>query len=512
MAGARPEGRAEELAYHFDEARDTARAFRYHQIAAEQSLRMAAPGPAMAHFERAIELAPDDEPALVDLSLRLADVATSMADNARALRAAEQARAIAEQRGDLIGAGEAIHRISLFRWMAGATKDAERIVREGIVLLEPLGPSSALAACHVELARLAMIDGRNDEAVSSGERGIAMARETGALQTEIFGLNFVGTALSNDLARGDEGLAILGRSLAMAEEHDLPYQAQRAFNNIVVSLMRLGRPYAERRVVVDRAFAHARRHGLRSDPLITAEVLLALDDGDWDGVLRLGEEAHNDTVWNAMRDIVGAIVNAGRSGPASGAGESADTAARRLVSAGDTQWVGTATMAAVVRFLFADYGGVAERQTALLSPGRLRRDLNLQPAATGLIAARRSGDKATLRAWHDAVLDPGSEPTPGRIAARRLASGLIAWGEERHAEAAADLATAAAFLEEQHFRLAWCFATQDQAAHLAATGQADAAAAVLAPQLAYWRRAKAEWYLEQLTQWAADHGIPVRDG
>ena len=511
IAGAHPETRAEELAYHFDEARDIARAFRYHQIAAERSLRMAAPVQAMAHFERAIELAPDDEPALVDLSLRLADVASSMADNNRALRAAEQARAIAEQRGDRIGAGEAIHRIATFQWMAGATQEAERTVREGIALLEPLGPSGALAACYTELARLAMIDNRDDEAVANGERGIAMARETGALQTEIFGLNFVGTALCHTTSRAEEGLALLERSLAMAEEHDLPQHAQRAFNNTVATLIRLGRPYPQRRAVIDRSVAHARRHGLRGDTLINGEIFQALDDGDWDAVLRLAEEARNETVWSVIRDIVAAIVNAGRSGPASGAAEAADAAVRRLVAAGDTQWVGMATMAGVVRFLFADYPGVTERQAALLRPGRLRNDPYLQPVATGLVAARRSGDDATLRAWQDALEGSTTDPTPGQIAGRRFASGMVAWREERHADASADLAAATTFLDEQHFRLPWCFATQDQAVHLAETGDTAGAAAVFAPQLVYWRRAKAEWYLGELTRWATENGIPVSD-
>ncbi|GAC1698735.1 MAG: hypothetical protein NVS9B6_09310 [Candidatus Limnocylindrales bacterium] len=511
MTASRPEDRAEELAYHFDEARDTARAFRYHRVAAERSLRMGAPASAMTHYERAIELAPDDEPSLVDLSLRLADVATSMADNGRALRAAEQARAIAEQRGDQLGVGEAMHRIALFRWMAGETNEAERIVQDGIALLEPLGPSGALAACYVERARLAMIDDRVDEAVSNGERGIAMARETGALQTEIFGLNFVGTTLAHRPGTGEEGLALLRRSLAMAEEHDLPQHAQRAFNNMVASLIRLGRPYQERRAVIDRAITHARRSGLRGDPLINAEMFWALDEGNWDLVLRMRDEAQNDTVWSVVRDLMVTIVNGARFGPPSGAAGAAAAAARRLVAAGDTQWVGISTMAAVVPFIFADYDKVTELQAALLGSGRGRNDPHIQPVVTGLIAARRSGDTATLETWREVVNAVQTEPTPGHVAGRRLASGLVAWREGRRAAAVDDLAAATAFLGEQHLRFPWCFASQDLAVLLAETGDPVAARAALSPQLDYWRRAKADWYLSEILRWAAEHGIPAAD-
>jgi len=156
-------------------------------------------------------------------------------------------------------------------------------------------------------------------------------------------------------------------------------------------------------------------------------MFLALDDGDWDLALRIGAEAHNDTVWSAIRDLLVAIVNASRSGPASGAAEAADAAAHRLIAAGDTQWLSSATIAGVVRFLFADYQGVAARQASLLRPGRLRNETVLQSAATGLVAARRAGDDATLRAWQEAL----ERSQPGAGGAPDGGSGPLPDGEPR---------------------------------------------------------------------------------
>src|SRR5205085_2862374 len=150
---------------------------------------------AIRHLERAIELAPDDDPTLVTLLLRLGDMALIVADTPRALRAVEQARALAEARGDVLAAGEAIHRIAQCRWYLGETARAAEIAREGVTLLEPAGPSAPLAACYAELARLAMIDNR-DEAITLGERAVAMARQVGAREIEIKAMNTVGTAIS----------------------------------------------------------------------------------------------------------------------------------------------------------------------------------------------------------------------------------------------------------------------------------------------------------------------------
>ena len=165
-------------------------------------------------------------------------------------------------------------------------------------------------------------------------------------------------------------------------------------------------------------------------------------------------------------------------------------------------------MGAVVHFLLGDYAGVAERQAMLLELGA-RDDLDVRPAVTGLSAARRAGNDDALRAWQAGLSSRGNASGPGLAAALRFAAGLIAWREGRMAEATTDLAAATDFLGAQHYRIAWWFANQEQAAQLAASGQAAAAATVLRSQLEYWRKLKADWYLAQLKVWADENGFPL---
>lgn len=245
LAAREPAARAEELAYHFDEARDTARAYRYHGLAAERSLRMSSPVGAIRHLERAIELAPDDDPGLSTLLLRLSEVSLTVADTSRALRSAEEARAAADARGDRLTAGTAIHRIAVCQWYLGETRRANETAREGVALLEPIGPSAPLAACYAELGRLALIDHRYADAIELGERAAAMAREVGAREIEIAATNTLGSAMAMSGDRVDDGLALLRRGFALADEHGFIAEAERALNNMIPSLAASDAPFAK---------------------------------------------------------------------------------------------------------------------------------------------------------------------------------------------------------------------------------------------------------------------------
>src|SRR5438132_7514193 len=151
-------GHAEELAYHFDEADDRGRAFRYHDLAAREAYRLFAFARAARHLERAVELAGGDEPTLGDLQLRLADAAYLAAMPRRALRAAEEARRWFEDAGETTGAGLALTRMASHRWFLGETTGAREAAEDAARLLEPLGKSRELAGAYAQVARLAYLN------------------------------------------------------------------------------------------------------------------------------------------------------------------------------------------------------------------------------------------------------------------------------------------------------------------------------------------------------------------
>ena len=511
LPGGAREARTEELAYHFDEARDTERAFRYHGLAAERSLRMAAPIAAIRHLERAIELAPDDgDAALVTLLLRLSDAALVVADVPRALRAAEQARAIADTHGDRLAAGEAIHRIANCRWYLGRTAEAMETAREGVALLEPLGPSAPLAACYGELARLAMIDHRNDEAVRLGRLAEAMARELGAREIEIHAINTVGSAIGVGEGRSEDGIALLRHGYAMAKEHGFTMEAERALNNMVATLASGDATFAEARSVHEESLAQAKKHGHRSEALLGREVMMSFLAGEWDAALDLERTVRNDGIWSAGRELNAASILIAREGPLPVHLALADGACRRLLAAGDRQWVTVAAVASSAHY-------AAERWTDVLVRAEPAFDFVLQGDDTGSTgtqaailaahAARRIGDRAAEERWTTALAQASG--TRIRNAGAAFAEALITRRATRSEHAIEHLRRAISLVGDRPILFGLIAARHELIELLVEAGQMEEAAAVFVEMTAFWRRTKATWYVGRLETWARGLGIQV---
>ncbi|HEX9266612.1 MAG TPA: AAA family ATPase, partial [Candidatus Limnocylindria bacterium] len=313
-AGDDATAQAEELAYHFDEARDDHRAFRYHELAASEAYRLFAFARAARHLERAVELAGNDEPALGDLQLRLADAAELAAMPRRALRAAEEARRWFEEAGDTRGAGLALTRIASHRWFLGETRAARDGAEDAVRLLEPLGKSQELAGAYAQVAKLAYLDLDFSTAAEWGQPAVDMAREQGALSTEADSLITLGSA-DGQLGR-IQGVARTREGIALASAHDLVGVAMRGYHNLWISLCATGSSGAEVRPMYEEMFAYARRHGYRTETLLADEAGYLFAGGDWDAVLRLAQETRGETVWTAQLQVAEAFILAGREGPA----------------------------------------------------------------------------------------------------------------------------------------------------------------------------------------------------
>ncbi len=511
VVGATTAHRAEELAYHFDQARDSERALRYHELAAREATRMFAFARSVEHLERAVELAADDDPSLGELQLRLADAAHKATDIPRALRAGEEALRIFESAGDAHRSGSALRQLSSDRWMLGETQEANKLAAEAVQLLEPLGESAELAAAQAEVARLAMVDERTAEAIEWGRRAIEMARRTNALEALVLALIVVGGAMSRTDAGG---LVLLRESLDLALKHEFVWYAQRAYNNLCVAMSFVGAPKAEIRRIHEEGVQHAHRYGLLIDSLISQLCYFAFTDGDWDEALDYVEEGRGDTVFSAPRELIEAYIETARHGPEQ-ALRLVETPRRRLLAAGDAQWVAAAAASAHVMLLAGELRATldhAECATDLIARDHPAASL---AAVCAIEASRALRDESALDRWIELGIARRKELHPhglrGRDAFARAE--LAAKGGDR------DAAVAMLGESTQHF-----LQDSDAAAHWSrlrraelflernAPGDREAAQAELDAVLPYWRKAKATWYLGKLKEWATQHGLRFPDG
>lgn len=508
-AGGSLGARAEDLAYHFDQARD-ARAFRYHELAATEATRASAFSRASYHLERAIELAPDDEPRIGELQLRLADQAWYADDLTRSMRAAEQALAMFESAGDELGAGEAIQRIALARWFFGESERARTMIMEAIARLEPLGDSKALARCYGEASRLAMLDGREDEARSVGEKAVEMAKRTGALDVEVFAYNTIGTASAHVAA--DHGFELLRKSLTMSIEHGMVSHAQRAYNNLIASTMRLDDYEAGVRLQAESA-DHAARHGVRPEVLVARELLFKFDgDGDdWDAALASHRSMVSDTIWWYGRFVWIGFMVVARDGPKEDLFAELERARARLLAAGDSQWVAEAALVACPYLLAGRYDeALVAAESGQDDLASVRYGMLARLAAQLLAAALDRGDAATVDRWSRTVLE---RPDAGwAVAASRAYARAVLARQAGDASGATTLYEEAAALAERQqglWRSTLTHSLLGLAEIHAGAGRTNEAGQMFERAVAKWRPARATWYLAELERWAVARGIPT---
>ncbi|MEK6227412.1 MAG: AAA family ATPase [Chloroflexota bacterium] len=508
-AGDDATAQAEELAYHFDEARDNGRAFRYHDLAAREAHRVFAFARAARHLERAVELARDDEPTLGALQLRLADAANLAATHRRALRAAEEARRWFEEAGDTRGAGLALTRISNYRWVLGEARVARSAAEDAVRLLEPLGKSQELAGAYAQVARLAYLDLDFSTAAEWGQRAVDMAREQVALSIEVDALVTLGSA--DGLQGRTEGLAALREAIDLASAHDLVDAAMRGLYNLSRVMPMTGSTGAEVRRVQEEMFTFGRRHGYRNDVVISAEASCAFADGGWDSALKLIQEAGGGSFITAELQLLGVFIHAGREGPER-ALPLLDAPRRRLREASAVHKVIGASLLGRTEFLAGNARATLQNLEAIAGDVWPISEPEVDEAGVcALLAATTLEDTTALGRWIEFALtdEAGLLRVSGR-AKRAFAQAERAANERDLESAVRVLSESAELFKLSAMPFGETLARRRRVELLVrrnAAGDRDAAQAELTAILPYWRKAKATWYLGQLERWATDRGL-----
>ena len=499
---------AEELAYHFDEARDP-RAHRYHALAAEAAGRAFAYGRSAHHLERAIELAPDDDPALGPLFVRLADAAFASGDLARAERAAEEAVAAFAAAGDEPGRGAAATRQAMIRWQFGDTERARAIVQDAIRTLEPLGDSVALAGALGELGRIQAIS-RQPDAVPLLERAVAMAHALGAAEIEAHALVSLGTAMSYDGA--EASAQIIRRGLAIALESEFVAAGARAYNNLSIALAVNDAPEADIEGVMDAAVAHSARYGYHSQTLAMRETARAVFGLDWDRAIALSDEVSTDTAWGAGQALMGDLVRIHRHGPEATLVARAEQCAQRLRASSEVQFRAAAMLLAIIHSgtgAHARAMEVADVEPELLGSRGVGGWVS--PMAAAIVSSAFAlGDRERLVRWQEHIVGMvdrrGTWPLQ---ACARFANALVARADGRDEDALAELRAVEPATERRHHFYALSLVHRHLAELLAGRGDRDGAAAAYAAARDPWVKASATWHLGQLDAWARERGITV---
>lgn len=518
---------AEDLAYHFDEAGDASRAWRYHEIAGQTALGAFAFARSLRHFERALELAPAGDQSVAALQLSIAEAAGMCYEPRRQARAADEAARLFEQAGDFDRAAAAIVFASHGYRASTQPHVATQRTQHALRLLEPRGDSAVLAYLYTDLASAASIEDRFDESIAYSERAVAMGRRTNAVVAEVAGLRSLGLGLAS---RGDpEGVVRCRESLALALEHGLAREALVAYSFLADSVLACGGTWADVRPLIAEGVAHARAYGIRLGGVMNDESGLAISDGDFDLALQIASENRGATAQAALAGLTTAFIVTGRDGPQRGIPLSVAPNDHLLAAGVSVSVAYTSGTTCALMVLAGDMRAVLEHAEPLID--LCARDCLHAYVSAGAIyalaAAVTVGDVAALDRWIDLALTHTSRATALELLVRRAAA------RAERSVLSGDIDTAIATLAE-------CEALENpsgspMAGSVApwwvlpstvlrlrhaelllwrgASGDRATAAAQLGYIVAFWRKAKATWYLGRLRAWADERGVafPAED-
>lgn len=261
-----------ELAHHWLAAGDLPRALVSSLDAATSAERQYAFTEALAHLERSLQLWDEVTPTdLADvpakhevlrtassLALHAADQHRSMAYARAALEEAERSGSSSATVASLLG------HLSYASWVHGDIDEGLRILDRA---LEAAGhePTLALAQILGWRSRLLAIGGDGEQALTTGERAIEMARHLGAVKEEGYARNSLAVAIA---ASGDTDRAVeeLREARRLAIEAEAIEDVAVAFLNESYVLGSGGEPAAAVEVTVE-AERWAATNGLRVDGL-----------------------------------------------------------------------------------------------------------------------------------------------------------------------------------------------------------------------------------------------------
>jgi len=311
------------LAHHLLAAGESERAVPVLVDAADRAMRADAPREAAAHYARAVEIGlPDAE--LASVIERQAE-AYQPFDTPLSIKTAQEATALYRQLDDRRGQSRMLRLEGRGHFYEARTDLAEERTQASIDVLE--GEECVeLARAVAQLAGLLMARTAMAEAIPHAERAIEMGERLGDAWTLANALITLGSAF-----RGERGRPLLRRGLDVALQNGIHEAAQRAYNNIQITLIESGASAAERADLIAEGVEHARRHGHEEaglSYLLAMKSGLEFGAGEWDEMSATLSRMYGASVVFRWALIFRAWVATAREGPAAALPVFAELASR----------------------------------------------------------------------------------------------------------------------------------------------------------------------------------------
>jgi tetratricopeptide (TPR) repeat protein len=250
-------------------------------LAARQASSVSAHREAWSHYQRAVPLLRlvegEDRGEVLEAASHEAYAA---ADAGAALSLALDALDEQRRAGNEVAAGRLHRWLSRIHWYQGRRLQSEVQAQLAVKALEPLAPSVELAWAYSNLAQLAMLAWRFDEAVLWGERSLELARQLGDDEVLVHALINVTTV---SILRDPTEDHPLWEAVEMAKALGQHHEATRGTINVAFTLMEYDLP-GPAREISERAVLYAEQHEVETLRQYIVAMLgrIAALEGRWD--------------------------------------------------------------------------------------------------------------------------------------------------------------------------------------------------------------------------------------
>ena len=238
------------------------RALEWCVSAAERARSLWQPAGSTQWYRDAIEIGRALELPAAELSPivgALADVAGGVIPHDELGELALEAQRLAEAAGDVAAAGWAITTRGFVAFMKGDDEGTERLTKESIEVLRPLGDSRGLSRAQQWLGQYYWRRGRLDEAEPLLRGARAVAERVGAALEYAEATHTLGLALVNRPGDSQEGIDMIEKSFVLAQEADDLSLLLRVYNNLPAVLADAASDYRRAKELLQEGAQLARK-------------------------------------------------------------------------------------------------------------------------------------------------------------------------------------------------------------------------------------------------------------
>jgi predicted ATPase len=279
---ASPSGDAARLSHHADAAGDDEAVLRYAPAAAARAASVGAHREAAAQYARALRFAATSPPEqCAKLWARRSLECFLTTQDAHAQAASEQAIAKYRQLGDPRREGDALRWLALVEHNMGRARDAIRVGKQALSLLEQLPPGRELGMAYSALAGLTLLSEDREQSGDWAARAIEVAQRVDDREVYISALGSLG---ASEALRGEaEGRRKLERTLSLATARGLVNEIGRVYVFLGMAACR-ERSLDNMAARVYPALAFCEEHDLAvwGRILLAMKSWLELERGAWD--------------------------------------------------------------------------------------------------------------------------------------------------------------------------------------------------------------------------------------